>query len=176
MSIKKQFLLPDGKTSKHAIANAVALQIDFGQGTINTYDVSKINKGVLVCLTLHGLSQKLGDAGAGKTVDEHIERADTVFEGLMEGRWIERAEGVTRSSLLAEAIAEVKPAKYKTVADATAMLAAIPDTDEGKKKRKSIESIPEVVKVLERKKAERAAERAKAAAAVKSDGKELAAL
>lgn len=160
----KRFLLPDGNTVRHAVAEAIALQIVFADGQNKTFDPSELPSEIVKCLAFHGLSQKLGDAGAGKSTEEFLERVDTIWESLKENRWVEKAEGAIRTSLLAEAISEVKPDKYPTAADAAKMLAELDmKTQEGKDRRKQIESIPQVVVVLERKKAERAAERAEKA-------------
>lgn len=154
----KQFLKADGTTSKHVTSDAVALQIVFNNGEQRTFDPSTAPAEMQKCLILHGMSQKLGDGGAGKDVNDFIEKVDDIWEAILEGRWSDRAEGVgPRTSLLAEAIAEAKPEKY-TVESAAAMLKGKTEDERAK-----LQAVPQIKKVLERKKAERALARAEAA-------------
>ena len=123
---------------------------------------------VIKCLILHGASQKIGDSFAGvKEVSDCIERVETVIENLKEGKWIDRAEGAVRTTVLAEALTRLLPDKYAT---AEAAAAAVKEWDD--EKRKGASEVPQVKAEMEKIKAERAAERAQKAAK-KAEGSEL---
>ena len=160
-TLQKVFVDKDGNETRHAHAGAVALVFRFANGHEITFQPSKVSDDIRTCLTLHGASQKGGDSCAGSdTIDDAIESVEGVLENLYEGIWIERAEGAGfRTSLLAEALHDLKPDKYPTV-EAAAIVVKKWDKDERKKK---LEDVPELAAAYKGVQARRAVERAEAA-------------
>lgn len=94
---------------------------DTGSGVLNItfvesgnsieVDVKDFNKDITKYLTLHGLSQKLGDAGAGRSPADTEAHVIAVLDALKEGkRGVARAAGeggAPRVTQLAEALARI---------------------------------------------------------------------
>ena len=115
-------------------------------------------------LTFHGLSQKLGDAAVKPSNAEkraeyeenpsaYIEdRVLSVYENLVGGTWVERAEGAgERVTILVEALARAGGI------DTEQAKGIVATWDDGKKKGAA--KVPEIAKAINDIKAERAAER-----------------
>lgn len=67
-----------------------------------SYDLAKLNDSIKFNLSMHGLSQKLGDAAAGKTGEESLKSIQVVYDGLLKGDWTVRApagEKISKASL-----------------------------------------------------------------------------
>jgi hypothetical protein len=154
------------------------LTVTFADGSSRTLDVGNLPSEMILRLALHGAEQKGRDsyAGAkeaiaeGKATDatEYAkEQAGRVLDNLEAGVWAERATG--NGGDLARAVAEVTG---KEVAEIAEVLRG--KTDEEKAKLKAN---PKVAAAIKRFEAERAAARAKAAAAkaedAEDDGEEL---
>lgn len=60
-------------------------------GSVLTFDAGKLPAAIQANLMPYGLSQKLGDAAAGKTGKEAIDSINKVWEGLAKGDWSTRA-------------------------------------------------------------------------------------
>lgn len=60
-------------------------------GKTLTFDFTKLPAAIQAKLGPYGLSQKLGDAAAGKAGTEAVESIETVWKGLTEGNWSVRA-------------------------------------------------------------------------------------
>jgi hypothetical protein len=72
-------------------------------GSVLTFDAATLSAGIQANLMPYGLSQKLGDAAAGKEGKEAVEAINKVWEGLVKGDWSVRApaaEKITKSSML----------------------------------------------------------------------------
>lgn len=156
----KFYLDKDGNESRHASADAVALMIRFTNGHEISIAPSELKSDIVICAALHGVSQKIGDSYAGsKTVDEAIEKAEALIENLMEGTWINRAEGAVRTTVLAEALHRAKPEKYASV---EAAASTIKDWDS--EKRKAVldanKGVPQLIAAYADIQAERAMSRA----------------
>lgn len=67
-----------------------------------TYDLAELSDSIKFNLSMHGLSQKLGDAAAGKTGEEALKSIQIVYDGLKKGDWTVRApagEKITKSAI-----------------------------------------------------------------------------
>ena len=60
-------------------------------GSVLTFDAGKLPAVIQANLMPYGLSQKLGDAAAGKTGKEAIDSIQKVWDGLAKGDWSTRA-------------------------------------------------------------------------------------
>lgn len=147
---------------------ANTITFDFGDGTKEVFELSKVSPETSIRLALHGASQKIGDsyASAGKSPDPlaYAKQAsrETVAQ-LYAGDWEVRGqgEGIKRASDLATALHLVSKdqGKERSVEAWTAYLAKKTDEEKaGIKAQKAVQA-----KILQIQ-AERAAERAKAAA------------
>ena len=165
----KFYLDKDGKESRHASADAIALMIRFANGHEISVAPSELKSDIVVCAALHGVSQKIGDSYAGsKTVDEAIEKAEALVENLLEGTWINRAEGAVRTTVLAEALHRAKGDKYPSIE-----LAAVAIKEWDAEKRKAVldakKGVPQLIAAYAEIQAERAANRATKLAVDASD-------
>ena len=57
------------------------------------FDLTKLNAETIAQLVLHGLTQKVGDAAAGKAGDEALAAMQKVMDQLHEGSWTMRRSG-----------------------------------------------------------------------------------
>lgn len=90
------------KLSK-AIEGNVLTIIEGVTGTKLVFDASTLPANIQAALMPYGLSQKLGDAAAGREGDEAVEAINKVWDGLMKGDWSTRApagEKITKKSIL----------------------------------------------------------------------------
>ena len=71
--------------------------------TSTPYDFSTLPEAIQALLGPFGLSQKLGDAAAGKKGQEAVDAINKVWTGLAEGNWSVRApaaEKITKKSII----------------------------------------------------------------------------
>lgn len=57
------------------------------------FDLTKLNAETIAQLVLHGLTQKVGDAAAGKSGDDALAAMQKVMDQLHEGSWTMRRSG-----------------------------------------------------------------------------------
>lgn len=70
-----------------------------------TYNLDNLPESILSALIEHGLTQKVGDAAAGKSGDEARAKMDMTFAALANGDWgVRRAAGPGMTALEAEVI------------------------------------------------------------------------
>ena len=73
--------------------------------TTTAYDFATLPEAIQASLGPYGLSQKLGDAAAGKKGEEAVNAINKVWEGLAAGNWSVRApaaEKVSKKSILSK--------------------------------------------------------------------------
>lgn len=87
---------------------AGTLTFRFAAGGDFVASLADINPDITRRLTLHGLKQKLADSYAGDVESPEFEVRDLYGE-LARGQWSTRAPGEPRITLLAEAIATLRP-------------------------------------------------------------------
>jgi hypothetical protein len=86
-------------------------KLEFGNGTVLTFDSNKCNDETKLDLRCHGANQKIGDSFAGVKGNyaEGIANAQGVIDQLYAGEWTaDREGGAPRLAELAEAIARIK--------------------------------------------------------------------
>lgn len=72
-------------------------------GAVLTFDAGSLPEAIQANLMPYGLSQKLGDAAAGKEGQEAVDSINKVWEGLSKGDWSVRApagEKITKQGLV----------------------------------------------------------------------------
>ena len=90
------------KLSKAINGNVLTI-IEGVTGTSMTFDAAKLPATIQANLMPYGLSQKLGDAAAGREGKEAVDAINKVWEGLMKGDWSVRVPAgakITQNSLL----------------------------------------------------------------------------
>jgi hypothetical protein len=101
------------------------LQITEGTtAAVLKFDSNELSDVIKANLSMHGLSQKLGDAAAGKEGEEAVKSINTVWEGLKKGDWTVRApagEKVSKKSIV-EAIGNLSENEQKKAKDLLAKL------------------------------------------------------
>ena len=73
------------------IEGTVVTIVEASTGTNMKFDAATLPKEIQAKLMPYGLSQKLGDAAAGKSGKEAVDSIDKVWEGLMKNDWTTRA-------------------------------------------------------------------------------------
>ena len=89
------------KLSKTIAGNVLTIT-EAVTGKVLTFDASKLPAAIQANLMPFGLSQKVGDAAAGREGQEAVDSMQKVFDGLMKGDWSTRvpaAEKVTKKSI-----------------------------------------------------------------------------
>lgn len=155
---------------------AQTVTFDFGDGRVETFQLSNVSDEMKIQLALHGASQKGGDSYAsakGQTEGTDIDPADWsqlqaagVIKQLYEDDWTVRVAGTGAVTDLANALAE---AAECTVEDAATRLA-----DSDKDEKAALRKHPAVAAVLARIKSERAIAKAAQAEAKADTGESLA--
>jgi hypothetical protein len=82
------------------------------------FDVFDLPESIRSLLTVYGMSQKLGDAAAGKKGQEAVDAINKVWTGLSEGNWSVRApaaEKISKKSILGK-YAEMPDGEEKNLA------------------------------------------------------------
>ena len=171
-SIATKTLVDNANNDVKRATDAAGVRITFDGYTEGTVAVmlSDLPQEIVTALAVHGLSQKLGDsyAGAKKAAENGsdpavwaAEQAATVAENLAAGIFVavREGDGEGRVSLLIQALEAVANANGQTL-DIAATKAVLRDDAN----RKAVRAIPAVAAELRRLEAERAQERAAAAA------------
>ena len=65
-------------------------------GTELRFDINDLPETIKANLMKHGMSQKLGDAAAGKSGQEAIDSINKVWDGLSKGDWSVRAPAAAK--------------------------------------------------------------------------------
>ena len=166
---KKSYVDNAGEEKRSANVDAISVRFKFSDGTVSDIVPADLPENIISCATLHGLSQKLGDSYAGAdNVSDARESFDTMLERLTGGEWItEKKAGGPRTSILVDAIAELLLESGKSVDDEKRK--AIADKVKTKEGRESAMANPAIAARYEKKRADRAAEKA-ADAAAKAEG------
>ena len=86
--MKKTYVTSDGEQVNHANGAVVACRFQYAHGAEIQVDLAKLDKAVMIAAAAHGIMQKVGDAGAGKTPEEAHERGLAVAELLVAGSWV----------------------------------------------------------------------------------------
>ena len=159
---EKIYLDGDGNEHRSASTEAAALQFRFANGQEVTVDLSKFPKEIVQAAAWHGVAQKIGDSYAGsETVDEAVERAQTMLENLEGGTWVAtRTAAGPRPSLLVDAIVAAKTEAGQEV-DPVAIAQKLKDQPDLKKN--ALQN-PVIKSHYDKIKAERAAAKAKESA------------
>lgn len=135
---------------------------DFEDGTNETFDLTKVDEAMVIRLALHGASQKVGDSAAGAAKEanplEYAKAAirDTIAQVYANDWRVSAGGGGTRVTDLAHAIAK---ASGQTVEQAQEFLDSCDD-----EQKKAIKANAKVKLELAKITAQRALERAEAAA------------
>lgn len=90
------------KLRKTVSGNTVTI-VESVTGSTLTFSISALSDTIQDSLAMHGLSQKLGDAAAGRSGQEAIDSINKVWEGLVKGEWTTRlpaAEKITKIGIL----------------------------------------------------------------------------
>jgi len=161
---------------KSTDVEAQTVIFDFGDGRVETFQLSDMSEEMLVQLALHGASQKIGDsyASAKKTCEDtgadptdwSQAQAAGVIAQLLASDWTVRVAGTSAVTDLATALAEA--VEGCSIEDAVARLADA-DADDKKALRKH----PDIAAVLARIKSERAAAKLVQAEAKAGSGPDL---
>jgi len=91
------------KLSKSIAGNVLTIT-ESTTGTVMTFDASKLPEAIQANLMPYGMSQKLGDAAAGKAGQTAVDAINKVWDGLMKGDWSVRApaaEKISKNDILA---------------------------------------------------------------------------
>ena len=174
-SVCKKVYIVDGDEGstehKSATPEAARLEFRFDGGHVESISVDQFPQAIRDCATLHGLSQKLGDAYAGAKgdVDAAIESFGGLLERLQAGEWVKARESAgPRLSMIFQAVVKVYADAGVTLDDAKA--AEIQEALKDKAFREETTSNLKIKAALEQLRAEAAAARAaKAAEAAASD-------
>lgn len=128
------------KIEKTIDAEQGTVTVGFASGSTTTISMRDLPKNIVAQLALHGLSQKVTDAGAGKTPEETEEHVMKVVESLKAGNWTVRGEGgsggTSRVTQLVRAVARLKGID---LAEAKAKVSALTDEE-----KKSLQAAPAV--------------------------------
>lgn len=142
---------------------AYGLVLKFSHGPTLELHVSTLEPIIRAEATVHGLKQKLVDAaaiardtktGRSATIQEKYAAVNTVYDRLLSGAWNEEREGGGASSYLFKALCEMKPStdpvKLREWLDGRT-----------KEEKAGLEANPKISAIINRMKAEAAAEKAK---------------
>ena len=103
------------------VAEGTKLTISEGlTGQVLIFDYAGLSAEIKDKLLMHGFSQKLGDAAAGKEGQEAIDAINKVYDGLVKGDFTVRvpaAEKVTKKSIM-DKFNEMPDGKEKKMAEA----------------------------------------------------------
>jgi len=93
-----------GKKLAKSIAGNVLTITESITGEVMTFDADKLPPVIQANLMPYGMSQKLGDAAAGKKGKDAVAAIQKVWDGLMKGDWSVRApaaEKISKNDILA---------------------------------------------------------------------------
>ena len=162
------------KAKKIVDEKARSVRIEFRTGEIVLQEVAKLPAEIQNRLTLHGLSQKLGDSYASiSDIGESIEACQSVQERLQLGDWVKAREGAgPRPTMVVDAVVAALIADGQDVSDErkAKIVTVLSDKDE----RKAALKDPVIKAQYEGIRAAAAAKRAKEAKAeAKKEGGNL---
>ena len=89
-------------------------------GTVLKFDAGELPAAIQANLMPYGLSQKLGDAAAGREGQEAVDAINKVWDGLSKGDWSTRvpaAEKITKKSIVEKVEAMTDPAEKQKYTD-----------------------------------------------------------
>ena len=92
------------KLSKTIAGNVLTI-IESTTGTTMSFDAGLLPENIQANLMPYGMSQKLGDAAAGKKGEEAVNAINKVWDGLMKGDWSVRApaaEKISKNDIMAQ--------------------------------------------------------------------------
>lgn len=157
----KFYIDQEGGKSRHASPQAVAILFVFTNGSELLVKPNELSDDMQYCGKFHGVNQKVTDSYSGtETVEDAYENAEGMYENLQEGRWINRAEGIVRTTVLAAALTRCKPQKYPTIETAATEIKANWDTAKRKAVLDPKTGVKALIAAYASVQAERAAERA----------------
>ena len=89
-------------------------------GTVLKFDAGTLPVAIQANLMPYGLSQKIGDAAAGREGQEAVDAMNKVWDGLSKGDWSTRvpaAEKITKKSIVEKVEAMTDPAEKQKYTD-----------------------------------------------------------
>jgi hypothetical protein len=89
-------------------------------GTVLKFDAGTLPAAIQANLMPYGLSQKIGDAAAGREGQEAVDAMKKVWDGLSKGDWSTRvpaAEKITKKSIVEKVEAMTDPAEKQKYTD-----------------------------------------------------------
>jgi hypothetical protein len=89
-------------------------------GTVLKFDAGELPAAIQANLMPYGLSQKIGDAAAGREGQEAVDAMKKVWDGLSKGDWSTRvpaAEKITKKSIVEKVEAMTDPAEKQKYTD-----------------------------------------------------------
>lgn len=89
-------------------------------GTVLKFDAGTLPAAIQANLMPYGLSQKIGDAAAGREGQEAVDAMNKVWDGLSKGDWSTRvpaAEKITKKSIVEKVEAMTDPAEKQKYTD-----------------------------------------------------------
>jgi hypothetical protein len=89
-------------------------------GTVLKFDAGELPAAIQANLMPYGLSQKIGDAAAGREGQEAVDAMKKVYDGLSKGDWSTRvpaAEKITKKSIVEKVEAMTDPAEKQKYTD-----------------------------------------------------------
>jgi hypothetical protein len=89
-------------------------------GTVLKFDAGELPAAIQANLMPYGLSQKIGDAAAGREGQEAVDAMNKVWDGLSKGDWSTRvpaAEKITKKSIVEKVEAMTDPAEKQKYTD-----------------------------------------------------------
>lgn len=89
-------------------------------GTVLKFDAGELPAAIQANLMPYGLSQKIGDAAAGREGQEAVDAMKKVYDGLLKGDWSTRvpaAEKITKKSIVEKVEAMTDPAEKQKYTD-----------------------------------------------------------
>lgn len=118
------------KLSK-AINGTVLTVVEAASNTTLNFDFNSLPKEIQAKLGPYGMSQKLGDAAAGKTGKDAVDSINKVWDGLMKNDWTVRApaakKATTEDGLVAKFATLPKPEQKKVYPALVALYPSIKD-------------------------------------------------
>lgn len=105
------------------------LTVGFTSGESAVINMSDFSDEIVFQLAMHGLSQKVTDAGAGKDAAETEAHVGKLIEALKSGQWTVRGEGGGGAGRVTQVVQAVARVKNISVEEAKEKLAALSEAD-----------------------------------------------
>ena len=166
----KMYLGEGDTKTRSADVNALGLEFAFNNGKTHVVKLDAFPDNIKTCLQWFGVSEKLGNAYAGAKGDSDVAEENflSMLEQLTGGTWVEKSDGVgPRPSLIADAIIAALTDKGEKVDDKRKE--SIREKVKDKATREGALKDPAIKAHFEQAKADRAMERAQAAAKLAKD-------